>query len=423
MAINFGSKGRKKAPRTFGGQPTHTEQPHTEQPQRNEEPSTNRQPQRHKEPQGQREPRETQRPVRTHRQPPPQGDDIFRTLGVRISQLPWYAEAAQQWKIIEQQGKPNVTSNASLPAGSLLPSVILGGLWLTTLIFGVAVAAGLGAAEMILWVITAVTVTLGGLIWWRRSYQGRGGFWLMAGYVGYVLANLIVAPGVGATLLTPALFIAWVEVSRRIGGPTTRQPRLNTNEIVSTFQWGTAGGNLTRGGGPFSATNTEKGRKGEILTAQLISTFQEIPGVRAVHSIDFPGFKDADIDHVLLCGKHLVLVDAKNWAGGHYQWIGDEVHVRFPNGSTATWHRPLVYALEKMRKAFPTLKVSAVVVAHSNDGRPLTMENAKGGLFGSTLPQLMTPEHFLTDIGNQLVRHGLEPVRAPALTKLVGMAK
>ena len=36
MAINFGSKGRKKAPRTFGGQPTHTEQPHTEQPQRNE---------------------------------------------------------------------------------------------------------------------------------------------------------------------------------------------------------------------------------------------------------------------------------------------------------------------------------------------------------------------------------------------------
>lgn len=409
MAINFGSKGRKRAPRTFGGQSTQTEQSQTEQ--------------RQKEPQRQREPSETQQPVRTHRQPPPRGDDVFRTLGLRISQLPWYAEAAQQWKITEQQDKPNVTSNASLPAGSLLPSVILGGLWLATLVFGVGGAPGPGSVEMTLWVITAVIIALGGLIWWRRSYQRLGGFWLMAGYVGYVLANFIVAPGVGVTLLTPTLFIVWVEVSRRTGGPATRQPRLSTNEIANTFQWGTAGGNLTGGGGPFSAANTEKGRKGEILTAQLISTFQEIPGVRTVHSIDFPGFKDADIDHVLLCGRHMVLVDAKNWAGGHYRWINDEVHARFPNGNTATRDRPMVYALEKMRKEFPTLRVSAVIVAHSNDGKPLTVENPRGGLFGATLPQLMTPEHFLIDVGNHLVKHGLEPVRAPALSKLVGMAK
>lgn len=62
----------------------------------------------------------------------------------------------------------------------------------------------------------------------------------------------------------------------------------------------------------------------ERLTADLLSEYlTRLPGARVFHGLAWPDSVFVDIDHAVLCGRRLVLVESKSWLPGHYQ-TGDD---------------------------------------------------------------------------------------------------
>lgn len=62
----------------------------------------------------------------------------------------------------------------------------------------------------------------------------------------------------------------------------------------------------------------EAGRKGELACAAFLSkTFAHDPDVYVFHDLNIPGMK-ANVDHAVIRGRRLLLIDAKRWKPGVY---------------------------------------------------------------------------------------------------------
>lgn len=118
--------------------------------------------------------------------------------------------------------------------------------------------------------------------------------------------------------------------------------------------------------GRFGA-RAEAGAEGERRTVKLLSDsiLKGIPSARLVNGIRWPGTDHADIDHAVLAGNRLVLVDSKMWQDGHYWWDNNEL---YRDGEE---QKPLHmgYAVDGMRKMFPNLLVEGFVLVHSPTGK------------------------------------------------------
>lgn len=86
-------------------------------------------------------------------------------------------------------------------------------------------------------------------------------------------------------------------------------------------------GNLDSARGKFSDANIAAGEAGEQRTAVLLDELAEIPGVRVFHGLSWPGTGNADIDHVVLAGDRLAVIDSKMWAGVRHT-MGADAQVR-----------------------------------------------------------------------------------------------
>lgn len=87
---------------------------------------------------------------------------------------------------------------------------------------------------------------------------------------------------------------------------------------MSAFVFGTPGGSL-KTGQSWAANDAvlRHGAAGEQRTADLLNSLPD--NFAVFHDLRVPTKKiTANIDHVVLTGKHLIIIDSKAWAGGIY---------------------------------------------------------------------------------------------------------
>lgn len=144
----------------------------------------------------------------------------------------------------------------------------------------------------------------------------------------------------------------------------------------------------------FGRVGVEDDQWGERLTAELLDTYlTRLPGARIFHGLALPDSVFADIDHAVLCGTRLVLLESKTWLPGHYGtqdggtlWRNGR---RFRGGATR-----LADAVTAYQDLLPGVTVrGALVLYPSRAGEISTDESAE-----AIVPPL-TPEQFVRSIG------------------------
>lgn len=100
--------------------------------------------------------------------------------------------------------------------------------------------------------------------------------------------------------------------------------------------WGVAGGHI--GSNTAFGDKARIGAQGEkVFGNALKALVNEFPFVRVFHGVCFtPGVRGADVDHIVLIGRNVFMIDSKNWAPGRYDWHFDGQVLRdsapFPGG-------------------------------------------------------------------------------------------
>jgi len=203
-----------------------------------------------------------------------------------------------------------------------------------------------------------------------------------AGWVVLVLVLALLTPPAGWWLLPAGSAVALVVLARRqlAAGRVDR-------EFIAEF------GTRVVFGGPGG----EADEVAERLTADLLDLYlTRIPGVRIFHGLAAEaGSVFADIDHAVLCGRRLVLVESKLWLPGHYDVDGSgnlrrNGH-RFRGGAAR-----LPEWLDAYRTRFPDLELRGVLLLHPRRAGEITVGEDPG-----EVPP-MAPERFVDEIGGWL---------------------
>jgi hypothetical protein len=148
------------------------------------------------------------------------------------------------------------------------------------------------------------------------------------------------------------------------------------------------------GSAAFGRVGTDADQWGERLTADLLSRYlARLPGARIFHGLAWPGSVFADIDHAVLAGRRLVLIESKTWLPGHYAadsagglWRNGQ---RFRGGGSR-----LAESIDAYRDLLPGVEVrGALIIYPSRAGEVSTAE----ALDVPAPP--MTPEQFVDEIG------------------------
>ncbi|HVT77883.1 MAG TPA: nuclease-related domain-containing protein [Acidimicrobiales bacterium] len=121
-------------------------------------------------------------------------------------------------------------------------------------------------------------------------------------------------------------------------------------------------------GGLFDPGNVRSGDVGEASTRRhLEAAFGADSSVHVFHNLSVPGAK-ADIDHAVLRGDTLVVVDSKHWKPGFYWTIAGKTFRGFERFPYAD-RRGTSMAVDHLRKLLPGVKVSGITVVWSRGGR------------------------------------------------------
>lgn len=368
------------------------------------------------------------------------GFDAWATMPFTPEQSPWLPEARARRRNYVPLTAPQPQSQTR-PARYGLKAGIAAAMWAITAI-AYAVVAGMANVG-----IFGFGAFVGAAVFGLPYALGaRGGFpkYLTIGYYAFAGLGLLFGlmmsasgnfrPGqeqanwgtiaiwlvvTTAVLCVSFSFAVYYMHRWRIGPPAPRKMPPGEHLIEPTaaetyWQWGTPGRGLHGGNTPFSERNAALGFGGEVLTSQLLDPFAEIPGVRVVHGINLPGHGQADFDHVILCGNLLVVADSKNWSGGSYYWLSEQITATTNDGLQARGN-PMSWGLPTFHQMFPNKQIIPVVVIHSHDGASLATNNRNRG----ANPALMTAPEFVEQIGQMCVDQHATTVDRETLTRLV----
>lgn len=112
----------------------------------------------------------------------------------------------------------------------------------------------------------------------------------------------------------------------------------------------------------FGAAEVSAGVRGEEATARLLEFLLEIPGVNVFHGLRFPGSAEADVDHAVVHGESIYLIDSKQYRPGVYSW-GRGSEIVSGNGSPG-FPNHMAAAREGYERMFPGARVHALVLIH-----------------------------------------------------------
>jgi hypothetical protein len=143
----------------------------------------------------------------------------------------------------------------------------------------------------------------------------------------------------------------------------------------------------------FGTPGTEDDEVAERLTADLLARYlTRIPGVRVCHGLAAEeGSVFADLDHAVLCGRRLVLVESQSWLPGHYDVDADGTVLRnghpFRGGSVHLPERLAAY-----RALLPDAQIRGALLIYPSRAGTITVGDGIGH----------TPERFVREIGGWL---------------------
>lgn len=232
--------------------------------------------------------------------------------------------------------------------------------------------------------------------WWHRVDTAARVHYAQPGSPGHA-PTVAVALGVPLAALpllafdlSPALLVGWLGllVAVLTAAALLGRRHLAALRAVRAFR-GEFGGAAV-----FGRPGTEPDQVAERLTADLLSTYlTRLPGVRVFHGLAWPGSVFADVDHAVLCGRRLVLVESKLWLPGHYATDDSGTLLRnghrFRGGGTR-----LAESVECFQRLLPQVEVrGALVLYPSRAGRISTEPDT-----GTGIPA-MTPQRFVREMG------------------------
>ncbi|GAA1944135.1 J domain-containing protein [Amycolatopsis minnesotensis] len=232
------------------------------------------------------------------------------------------------------------------------------------------------------------------LSWWHRGEVAEDGpghapAGLVAGAVLVLLLMLLLPGG-----LSGAVLALWLALLAAALGTTVWLIRGRLalararRELVAEF-----GDEVV-----FGRFGADADQQAERFTARLLERYLvKVPGARVFHSLAWPGSVFADIDHAVLAGRRLVLVESRLWPPGHYE-IDDDGSLwrdgnRFRGGESR-----LLGAIEQYRELLPGVEVRGAVLVYPHRAGEVTTEDDAP----DDLPAPMTPARFAEEIGSWL---------------------
>lgn len=143
----------------------------------------------------------------------------------------------------------------------------------------------------------------------------------------------------------------------------------------------------------FGGPGTDADQVAERLTADLAARYlTHIPGVRIFHGLAAEvGSVFADIDHAVLCGNRLVLIESKRWLPGHYDV--DEGGLRRNGHRFRGGTIRLPDGVAAYRRILPGLEVRGVLLLYPSRAGSITVGDDE-----TDFPP-MVPERFVQEIG------------------------
>jgi curved DNA-binding protein CbpA len=238
------------------------------------------------------------------------------------------------------------------------------------------------------------------LDWWhvagqdaRMRHGGRRG----PGHTPVVAAVggmvLVLLPLVGGVEFSPPVLVAWLVLTAGTALLVQRLARGYLRASRAREAYAEEFGGRT----VFGAPGTEGDELAERLTADLLERYlTRLPGARIFHGLAWPGSVFADVDHAVLCGKRLVLVESKLWLPGHYETAEDGRLLRngrpFRGGGSR-----LAESLAAYRDLLPGIALRGAMIVYPSRSGELTTADP-----GDLPAAPMTPETFLHEIGEWL---------------------
>jgi hypothetical protein len=195
-------------------------------------------------------------------------------------------------------------------------------------------------------------------------------YWISAaGFLvtaGYAWTHATVGPqATAAVFVVMAVFHAILPLIGRHYASAASADREIPPRIRGCQTFGHAGARLAEVQG-WRPAAIQSGITGETRTAELLENYvTRIPGARIFHSLRWPGARRADVDHAVLCGRRLMLIDSKHWPPGFYTFA--------PNGNLLRNGNPfrgseihLPHAVSGYQRLLPGYDVRGLILIHPN---------------------------------------------------------
>lgn len=215
----------------------------------------------------------------------------------------------------------------------------------------------------------------------RAVVLGAAGAWVLLAVLAFAVGPPAAVLGVWLVLLAGAGVV--------LGGLTKRHLVARRADQAFVAELG--------GRTVFGRPGDEPDEVGQRLTADLLRTYlTKIPGVRVFHGLATEdGSVFADLDHAVLCGRRLVLIESKVWLPGHYDLdtagrLRRNGH-RFRGGTAR-----LPGWLDAYRALLPGLELRGVLLLYPSRTGKITVGDAP-----ADVPP-MVPEQFVREIGTWL---------------------
>jgi len=209
-----------------------------------------------------------------------------------------------------------------------------------------------------------------------------------------VMALIIAVTGEMSTaLVVAAIGIAFgVAKARRVENAKAYSMVGEPKKVPSGARFYGSAGSV----GAAAATFGDKaqiGAEGEKRTAQLLELCRGIDGLHVFHGVRFPGSTRADIDHVLVYGKKIMLVDSKLFRSGcEYRLVpgggGQDPSQKATITSScgASHVNSMPAAATAYAQRFPSHQVSGAIIVHGRDSSASSPRGYHVSMF--------TPEEF-----------------------------
>lgn len=175
--------------------------------------------------------------------------------------------------------------------------------------------------------------------------------------------------------------------------------------------YGTPGGSLAAGHFGTDARRAA-GRAGELLTAQVLNSFHRNAAILHDLTVPHPNLS-FNIDHAVVAGNRVLIVDSKLWAAGRYWTVGSACYRGWERRHTPSHAVRIARELLDHHLPAATLVTPVVVLwSGAQTRRPLTVDTA-GRVRGVAAAPRETARPFLhftypgarTVTGNKL--HGI----------------